>query len=156
MEFLLWLSGEWTRLVSMRTRVRSLALLSGPRIPCCRDLWYRSQTWLGSHVVVVVVQASSYSSHSTPSLGMFVCCGCGPKKRQKTKKEKKKKENLQSTKPALVLCFFPSKAEKGNLFIATWLNASWFVQERDRESWNHHGIMECLMESSSLNWRQRN
>ena len=35
-------------LVSMRTQVQSLASLSGLRIQCCHELWYRSQTWLGS------------------------------------------------------------------------------------------------------------
>ena len=50
LELLLWLSGLRTRIVSMRTRVRSLALLSGLRIQHCRDLWYRPQMcmWLGS------------------------------------------------------------------------------------------------------------
>ena len=43
------------RLVSMRLRVRSLASLSGLGIWCCRELWCRSKTWLGSHVAVPVV-----------------------------------------------------------------------------------------------------
>ena len=43
-----------TLLVSMRTQVRSLALLSGLGIwPCC-ELWCRSQTWLASLVVVAM------------------------------------------------------------------------------------------------------
>ena len=33
-------------LASMRTQVRSLALLSGLRIRHCQELWCRSQTWL--------------------------------------------------------------------------------------------------------------
>ena len=37
-EFLLWLSGKLTRLVTMRTWVWSLALLSGLRIRYCREL----------------------------------------------------------------------------------------------------------------------
>ena len=36
-------------------RVWSLALLSGLGIRCCRELWRRSQMWLGSHVAVAVV-----------------------------------------------------------------------------------------------------
>ena len=36
--------------------------------------------WLGSHVAVAVVEASSYRSHSTPSLGSSICLRCGPKK----------------------------------------------------------------------------
>ena len=41
-EFLLWLSGLRIRLVSMRMRVRSLALLSGLRVWHCHELWCRS------------------------------------------------------------------------------------------------------------------
>ena len=36
------------RLVSMRMQVQSLALLSGSRIQCCRELWCRLQMWPGS------------------------------------------------------------------------------------------------------------
>ena len=43
------------RLVSMRMQVRSLALLSGLRIRRCRELWCRSQMWLGSGVAVAVM-----------------------------------------------------------------------------------------------------
>ena len=38
----------------MRIRVRSLASLSRLRIRHCRELWCRSQTWLGSGVAVAV------------------------------------------------------------------------------------------------------
>ena len=31
----------------MRTQVKSLALLSGLRMWCCRELWCGSQMWLG-------------------------------------------------------------------------------------------------------------
>ena len=34
--------------------VPSMALLSGLRIWCCRELWCRSQTWLGSDIAVAV------------------------------------------------------------------------------------------------------
>ena len=34
-------------------RVRALAWLRGLRIWHCRELWYRSQTWLGSGVAVL-------------------------------------------------------------------------------------------------------
>ena len=54
---------------------------------------------LGSRVAVAVavVQASGYSSDSTPSLGTSICHGRGPRKGKKTKKEKKKKkERIQS------------------------------------------------------------
>ena len=48
-------------------RVRSLALLSGLRIQHCRQLWYKLQTLLGSCVAVVLAEAGSYSTNSTPS-----------------------------------------------------------------------------------------
>ena len=77
--------GKLIRLVSMRMRVQSLALLSGLRIWHCRELWCRSQTWLGFRVAVAVVSALSYSSDSTPSLGTSMCRTCGPKKQRKEK-----------------------------------------------------------------------
>ena len=78
---------KWIWLASTRTQVRSLALLSGLRIWHCHEPWHRSQMWLGSHVAVAVVQASSSSSSSIHSLGISICHRCSPKK---TKKKKKK------------------------------------------------------------------
>ena len=68
--------------------VPSLALLSGLRIQCCRELQHRSQMWLGSCIAVAVTVASSCSSGWTPSLGTSICHRCSSKKR----KEKKKKD----------------------------------------------------------------
>ena len=52
-------------------------------------------------MAVAVAQDSSYSSDLTPSLGISICLGCGPKNKQnktKTKKEKKrKKKNKNKT-----------------------------------------------------------
>ena len=48
---------------TMRLRVRSLASLRGLGIQCCPELWCRSQTQLGSHVAVAVVEAGGYSSN---------------------------------------------------------------------------------------------
>ena len=64
---------QWkqTRLVSMRMRVQSLALLSGLGIWHCHELWYTSQMWLGSGMAVTV--AGSCSDDSTPSLGTSIC-----------------------------------------------------------------------------------
>ena len=59
------------------------ASLGGLRIWHCYELWCRSQMWLGSSVAVAVVKASSCSSNSTPSLGTFICQGCGPKKQKR-------------------------------------------------------------------------
>ena len=52
------------------------------RIWPCYELWCRWQMWLGSCVPVAVVQASSYSSYLTPSLGTSICHGCGPKNKK--------------------------------------------------------------------------
>ena len=62
----------------MRTMVRALASLSGLRIWRCYELWFKSQMMLGSDIAVV--EASIYSSDSTPSLGTSICHGYGPKK----------------------------------------------------------------------------
>ena len=43
------------RLGTMRLRVQPLASLSVLRIRCCHELWYRSQTRLGSCVAVALV-----------------------------------------------------------------------------------------------------
>ena len=61
-------------------QVQSLASLSGLRIQPCHELWCRSQVQLGSGISLAVVQASSCSSKSTPSLGVSLCRGCGLKK----------------------------------------------------------------------------
>ena len=77
------------RLGTLRLHVPSLASLSGLRIRCCREPWCWSQTQLGSCVAVAVVEDGSYSSDSTPSLGMSICRGCSPKKTKKRKKKRK-------------------------------------------------------------------
>ena len=59
-------------------------------------LWCRSQTWLGSHVAMAVVWASSCTSDLTPSLGTSLCHGCGPKK-QKSKKIRNEEESHLQT-----------------------------------------------------------
>ena len=38
---------------------------------------------LGSGIAVVMVEAGSYSSNSTLSLGTSMCLRCGPKKKRK-------------------------------------------------------------------------
>ena len=75
-----------TRLVSMKTWVRSLALLSGLSIQCCCQLWCRLQTWLESWVAaaMTVVVAGSYSSDLTPSLETSIGHGAALKRQNKT------------------------------------------------------------------------
>ena len=75
------------RLVSMRTWVWFLALISGLRIQCCHELWYRLQIWLGSYITVAVAQAGSCSYDSTPSLRTSMCHRCGPKKKKRRPKK---------------------------------------------------------------------
>ena len=42
---------------------------------------------MDSPTAVAVMEAGSYSSNSTPSLGTSICCGSGPRKWQKTKQK---------------------------------------------------------------------
>ena len=76
------------RLVSMRTQVQSL-LAQWVKDLGCRELWRRLQRQLRSAVAVAVVQARSFGSNSTPSLGTSICRGYSPKKTPKKKKKKK-------------------------------------------------------------------
>ena len=46
--------GKQIQLGTMRLQVRSLALLTGLRIWCCRKLWGRSQMQLGSGIAMAV------------------------------------------------------------------------------------------------------
>ena len=87
---------KWIRLESMKMRAQSLVLLSGLRIPCCRELWCRSQTQLGSQVAVAVAVAvaSSCRSHSIPSLWTSKMLRYQPLKQKKKKKDKTRKSNL--------------------------------------------------------------
>ena len=88
---------------NMRTQVQSLAALSGLRIWHCCELWCNSQTKLRSDVAVAVVQAGSYSSHSTAILRTSMCLECGLKK---TKNKNKNKTNKQSKQTGWgTLCF---------------------------------------------------
>ena len=86
----------------MRLRLQSLALLSELRMQRCRELWCRSQMWLGSGVAVAVAKAGSCSSDLTPSLGTSKCHWWGPKKKKKKKKERKKKRKESTISKAEV------------------------------------------------------
>ena len=70
----------------MRTRVGSLAPLTGLRIQHCGKLWCRAQKQIRSGVVVAVAEAGSYNSDLTPSLGTSMCHGYGPKSKKKKKR----------------------------------------------------------------------
>ena len=84
-EFLLWLSGLRTRLVSVRMQVRSLASLSGLRIWHCHKLQQRWQIQLrsGMAVAVAMVLAGSCSSDYTPLPGTAICHKYSQKRKKK-------------------------------------------------------------------------
>ena len=54
--------------------------------------------WLGFQIAVAVVEASSYSSGWTPSLGASIGHGCGPKKTKDKKKKKRERIHLKAKK----------------------------------------------------------
>ena len=72
--------GLRTCLVSMRTQVWSLTLLSGWKILHCRELWWRSQMRLKSQAAEAVVEAGRCSSNS--SLGTSTCYRFGHKNKK--------------------------------------------------------------------------
>ena len=76
---------------------------------------------LGSRVAVAVVQASSYSSDLTPSLGTSICCWFSPKNKQ-TKKELHEHIVLLE----VILQSIP-------LFIPIKVTGSWSVETQERE-----------------------
>ena len=51
--------------------------------------WCRLKKQLGSCIAMAVVQAGSYSSDSTLSLGSTLCCKCSPKKAKKKGKTRR-------------------------------------------------------------------
>ena len=68
--------------------VRSLVSLSGLRSRRCRELWCRSHPRLGCHpIAIAMAKAGSCGSNSTPRLGTFIRCKCGPKKKKKERKQ---------------------------------------------------------------------
>ena len=74
-------------LESVRTQIRSLALVSGLRLQSCRKLW--CMPWMRFRsCIAIVVEAGSCSSSWTPSMGTSICHKCGSKKQKKKKKKK--------------------------------------------------------------------
>ena len=83
---------KWTRVVSMRMGVWSLASFSRLRMRHCHELWCRLQMWLGSGIAVTVAEAGRYSSNSTPSLGTF-CATYAALKRQTDRQTDRKTDS---------------------------------------------------------------
>ena len=73
------------RLVSMRMRVRSLALLSGLGIQYCCELWYRSQMQLGRILQQLQLQFQPLAWKLPYAVGAAL------------KKQKKKKKRLKTS-----------------------------------------------------------
>ena len=72
-----------------------LALLGGLRIQCCRELWHRSQTWLGSGISVAVAKARG--ADPIQLLAWEPPCAVGVAvKRQKKNKNKKTPPNYKN------------------------------------------------------------
>ena len=64
----------------MRTKVQTLALLSGLRIqPCCKLWCVGLRHGLDPMLLWLWYSPGGYSSNSTPSLGTSICLRCGPK-----------------------------------------------------------------------------
>ena len=82
----------------MWMQVPSLALLNQFGSRHCLELWCRLQMQLRSQVAVAEVQVSSSSSDSTPSLGIFICYRCSPKKQKRRKKRPKSKNRRKKGK----------------------------------------------------------
>ena len=83
---------QWfrTQLVSIRTKVLSLASLRGLRIQHCHKLQCRSQMWLGSVVAVAVAQAGSCTSDSSLNLETSIWQGVVLKRKKEKRKRKEK------------------------------------------------------------------
>ena len=98
---------QWKQiqLVSMRTKVLSLALLSGLRIWCCCKLWWRPQTRLGSHVVVVWLwHWLTAAAPIQPPAWELPFATCAALKREKKKKwGKLYQENVKYSTILLIL-----------------------------------------------------
>ena len=76
---------QWKRILlgTTRLRVGSLASLSGLGIWCCRELWYRLQMQLRSHIAVALVQPLAWEHPYATGEALK------SKNKHKNKKEKK-------------------------------------------------------------------
>ena len=113
----MWLGELRTSTVSLRMRVRSLALLSGLRLQCCLKLLCKSQVQLRFGVAVDVAYAGSCSSDLTSSPGTPMCCRFGHKKDKKKKKKIREEINKIQIKKIEKIS---KKVSLANVFQRDW------------------------------------
>ena len=140
------------RLASMRTRVRSLASLSGLRIQCCRELWCR-----------LVAKALIGPNQSTS-----LCRDCGPKRQKQTKKQKvgarfhllmygfSCREIIKLTKfvfgsllslPCILLCFTLTAVRDGDLLRRGQDEGDYVVATKEENALTQRGTGKPLRKS---------
>ena len=78
---------------------------------------------LGSGIAAAVAVANSCSTDSTPSLGISICRGCGPKK-----KDRKKKNTLSLKKEKNVFIFSENNIRNQMKKYVFYKNSSYLSQ----------------------------
>jgi len=125
----------------MRMQVQSLALLSGSRIRCCGELWWRSQMRLRSGIAVAVAVASNFS------LGTSICLGCGPiKKKKKKKRKKRERERGRKTRFRFTISL--------SLSLSLWLSFPLSLFQV-RTQWEARKKVLRTKSASTLIWRKK-
>ena len=95
------------RLVCMRMRVRSLASFR-LGIRCCHEPWCRSQTQLGSHIVVAVVQAGTIAQIGPLAWKHPHAMGAALKRQKTNKKTKVPLEEVSMLSISLSIIYYKS------------------------------------------------
>ena len=85
-EFPLWLSKLRTGLVSVRTRIQSLASVSGLRIQRCCQLLCRSQIWLRSGIAMALAWPSATALIQLLAWELLHATGVAIKRKEKGKR----------------------------------------------------------------------
>ena len=158
MEFLSWCSGWRIRLGTMRLRVQSLALLSGLRIRCCRDVGCRCGSdpellWLWHRLAATApIQPLAWEPPYAAGAAREMA------KRQKKKKKKKRKLKLGSGRG--ILGGQEASPKRGHLMAQRkWVpRVSMRMQVRSLASISGSGIWYCHAlwgSDPTLLWMQR-
>ena len=115
----------------MRMWVQSLAPLSGLKIQGCHELWLNSQTQLRTCVAVAVVQASSCSSDSNPSLGTSNAASVALKAERKKRKKEGRKEGEGKKEEKFLLLRKLAHDKPLTVFLTLWYKIHLY-QQRER------------------------